>query len=741
LVLLPAGAAVACAVMPKSMSERAQRRAVLTVGTLAMVAALAMISHAVPLTQRGRATGLLYGQQVVVSGSGATPGSEGAAVECNLAPGQPTIAVDSFQVPVGCADPYFGGPFGQSQVIVSSTGTFTAAVTVVTGTVGPPILGVDSLGRDASTDAAAYPCPPTAAQLLAGVTCGISFGTLSFGPSSVGSPILSDTASAPISFAAPAPPTTPTVAVAPSTGLSSGQSVAVTGSGFTPDSAFAVAECNISPGEPIGYEGFPGIGCTQSWGSYAVSVLGPPSLPPVTGPDGSLSQHVTVEEGNLGGTAASAAYPCPPTAAQVAAGGHCAVVVDDGAGERVASAPLSITGPVPVPAVSVTPSTGLSAGRTVTVDASGLTPGTEGAVVECSLAPGQPTVEVDGIAAPVSCSNPFDGSLLLVSLTGTASMPFTIHTGVLGPPQSGTDSTGGSAAAAAAAYPCPPTRAQQLAGVTCGIGVGDLAGQTAYAPITFAPPAPAVPGYRMVASDGGIFAFGDAGFYGSMGGHVLARPIVGMAATPDGKGYWMVASDGGIFAFGDAGFYGSMGGHVLARPVVGMASTPDGKGYWEVASDGAVYAFGDAGFFGSTAGTVMAAPVVGMAATPDGKGYWLVGSDGGVYAFGDAAFFGSAGSLHLNRPIVGMASTADGKGYWLVASDGGIFSYGDAPFHGSAGSLHLNRPIVGMASTPDGGGYWLVAADGGIFAYGAAAFSGSTGSLALVQPMVGMTAG
>ncbi len=30
-----------------------------------------------------------------------------------------------------------------------------------------------------------------------------------------------------------------------------------------------------------------------------------------------------------------------------------------------------------------------------------------------------------------------------------------------------------------------------------------------------------------------------------------------MAATPDGGGYWLVASDGGVFAYGDAGFYGS----------------------------------------------------------------------------------------------------------------------------------------------------------------------------------------
>ena len=54
----------------------------------------------------------------------------------------------------------------------------------------------------------------------------------------------------------------------------------------------------------------------------------------------------------------------------------------------------------------------------------------------------------------------------------------------------------------------------------------------------------------------------------------------------DGGGYWEVASDGGIFAFGDAGFYGSMGGTHLNRPIVGIAATSDGRGYWEVASDG-----------------------------------------------------------------------------------------------------------------------------------------------------------
>jgi hypothetical protein len=46
-----------------------------------------------------------------------------------------------------------------------------------------------------------------------------------------------------------------------------------------------------------------------------------------------------------------------------------------------------------------------------------------------------------------------------------------------------------------------------------------------------------------------------------------------MATTPDGKGYWLVASDGGIFAFGDAGFFGSMGGGKLNSSIVGMAAS------------------------------------------------------------------------------------------------------------------------------------------------------------------------
>ncbi len=65
------------------------------------------------------------------------------------------------------------------------------------------------------------------------------------------------------------------------------------------------------------------------------------------------------------------------------------------------------------------------------------------------------------------------------------------------------------------------------------------------------------------------------GLRGSHGGAPLNRPVVGMASTPDGNGYWLVAADGGIFAYGDAGSSGSHGGSPLNRPIVGMA--PDSE--------------------------------------------------------------------------------------------------------------------------------------------------------------------
>ena len=114
-----------------------------------------------------------------------------------------------------------------------------------------------------------------------------------------------------------------------------------------------------------------------------------------------------------------------------------------------------------------------------------------------------------------------------------------------------------------------------------------------------------------------------------------------MAATPGGGGYWLVASDGGIFSYGDAQFYGSTGSIHLNKPIVGMVPTPDGAGYWLVASDGGIFSYGDAQFYGSAGALPLAQPIVGMAGMPDGSGYWFSAGDGGLFNYGDAPFYGS----------------------------------------------------------------------------------------------------
>ena len=149
------------------------------------------------------------------------------------------------------------------------------------------------------------------------------------------------------------------------------------------------------------------------------------------------------------------------------------------------------------------------------------------------------------------------------------------------------------------------------------------------------------------------------------GARRLNAPVVDIAPTSDGHGYWLVATDGGIFSFGDARFQGSMGGSHLNRPVVGIAPDYATGGYWGVATDGGIFSFG-APFFGSTGSMHLNQPVNGMTATTNDRGYWFVASDGGIFAFGNAQFHGSMGGSHLNAPIVGMATDSATNGYWLV---------------------------------------------------------------------------
>jgi hypothetical protein len=508
----------------------------------------------------------------------------------------------------------------------------------------------------------------------------------------------------------------PTVtAVSPSAGpLGGGTGVTITGTGFV-------------AGATVSFGGSAGTGVVVN-SATSISATSPSHAA------GTVDVTVTTP----GGTSAANppgdqfTYDVVPTVSSVspssgpAAGGTGVTITGTGfvAGATVSFGGTAATGVVVNSATSISATSPAGAG---TVDVTVTTPGGTSAA-------NPPGDQFKFIPAPtITNVSPNTGPAAggtTVTITGT---------GFLG--DAATVSFGGTAATGVVVNSDTSITATSPAGsgtvditVTTGGGTSATSGVDQFTYV------PAVLGYWFVGSDGGIFAYGGAGFFGSTGGMALNKPIVGMASTPDGNGYWLVASDGGIFAFGDAQFFGSTGGLKLNKPIVGMAATPDGNGYWLVASDGGIFAFGDATFFGSTGAIHLNKPIVGMAATPDGKGYWFVGSDGGIFAYGDAQFFGSTGSLVLNKPIVGMAATPDGNGYWFVGSDGGIFSYGDAQFFGSTGSLVLNKPIVGMAATPDGNGYWFVGSDGGIFNYGDATFSGSTGGTPLNKPIVGMAA-
>lgn len=198
-----------------------------------------------------------------------------------------------------------------------------------------------------------------------------------------------------------------------------------------------------------------------------------------------------------------------------------------------------------------------------------------------------------------------------------------------------------------------------------------------------------------------------------------------MASTPDGGGYWLVGADGGVFSFGDAGFYGSLPGEHVdpAAPITGVASTPDGGGYWLLGADGGVFAFGDAPFYGTGSEVDPEVAVVWQA----GKEYVVISSDGQGETLPPLPY--PAGIPTIAATITSVAPTPDGRGIWEVGADGGVITVGDAGFYGSVPGEHISpvAPPDGIASTPDGGGYWLVARDGGVFSFGDAGFYGSAG--------------
>jgi hypothetical protein len=275
-----------------------------------------------------------------------------------------------------------------------------------------------------------------------------------------------------------------------------------------------------------------------------------------------------------------------------------------------------------------------------------------------------------------------------------------------------------------------------------------VAGDETGAILTGTSPTTAGHGYWLVGSDGGIFSFGSAGFYGSTGSLKLQRPVVGITPTANDGGYWLVAADGGVFSFGDAAFLGSIPGlglapagsgkpHALNAPIVGIVPSDDGSGYFMVGSDGGVFAFGDARFAGSCPGIGgCAGGAIAVVRDASGKGYWLVTGTGHIYAFGDAPYLGAPGPQ--SSPITSMVRTPSGGGYWILDANGQVFPYGDAATLGSvaAGSTGGLDPATTIFATSDGRGYWVSSALGAVHNFGDAPNDGGMAGRHLNGPII-----
>ena len=285
-------------------------------------------------------------------------------------------------------------------------------------------------------------------------------------------------------------------------------------------------------------------------------------------------------------------------------------------------------------------------------------------------------------------------------------------------------------------------------------------------------------GYRMAASDGGVFAHGDAAFLGSQGATPLTRPIVAIESTPGRAGYYLAASDGGVFTHGDAAFAGSAGGAPLNRPIVGMAVPPSHA--VAVVANQAGATLGAVTLTTLSGGRVRVdAALSGLAPFSELHGFHVHtnGACAGDFVASAGGHWNPGGTVHGDHagdlPVLWADAAGNVRASYTVDSftveqlltDAGGVS---VIVHGGRDNL-ANIPATRYQSnesatpgadtttnnTGDAGGrvgcgviqatggttapgYWLAASDGGVFSFGDAPFLGSMGGSPLNQPIVAM---
>ncbi len=203
--------------------------------------------------------------------------------------------------------------------------------------------------------------------------------------------------------------------VTPDTGLTNGQSVTVSGTGFTASSIGNVLECNSDPKQPTVNVPAPvsstiSVSCTAASYSHLVTTTATGGLSgmfpvvqgtvgPPCGPAPAVAACPATDSAGTSPTADAALYPCPPTPAQQAIGDVCQLTYGDSAGDGSTSvnilfgaetppsatpttappttaAPVTATTKAPTTATTVAPATGASMATTAPAVAPAASTGT-----------------------------------------------------------------------------------------------------------------------------------------------------------------------------------------------------------------------------------------------------------------------------------------------------------------------------------------------------------------------------
>ncbi len=327
---------------------------------------------------------------------------------------------------------------------------------------------------------------------------------------------------------------TGTLMASPSSGLSNGSVVTLTGTGFTDSSIGNVLECNSDPNQPTVMDG----GVIDS--AISVSCSAPSlSMLVTTSATGTVSTKFTVVQGTVGPpcgaapaavtcpatdsagkspTADAALYPCPPTAAQIAIGDTCQLNYGDEAND---SGVVNLSfGSTTSPSSSSTTST-----TTATPSSSSTTSTTTATPSSSSTSTTSTTT-----ATPTSSST-------TSTTTATPTSSSTTSTTTATPTSSSTTSTT-TATPTSTTSTTPPTAVTGAYELYCpGTPVGDIVLNDAVTSATLSPAAPtagqsfSVTGYQTMVAIPASLAGAAAAIQPNLEGTATAQ-IDASGATP-----------------------------------------------------------------------------------------------------------------------------------------------------------------------------------------------------------------